>query len=102
MLLESIFPNLPSSLEETLIYIVAVIGIILLPYAVFLEQERRQDLVKIIGSACLFVYALYTGSKVFMIAFAALGIASLIEFIEIYIGLHKHSPEDLKRYKNLK
>ncbi len=102
MLLQNLFPILPMSLYETLVYIVAGLGAIMLAYAVFLEQERRQDLTMFIGSACLFVYALFIGNKVFMVATAGLGIASLVEFLEILIGLHKHSPEDLKKYKNLK
>ena len=102
MLLQSLIPTLPGTLVETIIYIVAGVGAVLITYGVFLEQERRQDLVKFIGAACLFVYALYIGSKLFMVAMAGLGIASLVEFIEIYVGLHKHSKEDLKRYKYLK
>lgn len=102
MLLEKYFPYLPISLVETLIYIVAGIGAVMLVYSVFLEVERRQDLVMFIGAACLFVYALYIGNMIFMIAMAGLGLASGIEFIEILVGLHKHSPEDLKRYKALK
>jgi len=102
MLLQSLLPFLPLSLSETLVSVVAGLGAILLAYAVFLEQERRQDLIMFIGSACLFVYALLIGNKIFMIATAGLGIASLVEFLEIYFGLHKHSPEDLKKYKNLR
>lgn len=85
-----------------MVSVVAGLGAIMLVYAVFLEQERRQDLVMFIGSACLFVYALFIGNKIFMVAFAGLGIASLVEFLEIYFGLHKHSPEDLKKYKQLR
>lgn len=90
------------SLSEILVSVVAGLGAILLAYSVFLEVERRQDLVMFIGSACLFVYAIFIGNKIFTIATAGLGIASLVEFIEIYVGLHKHSQEDLKKYKNLK
>ncbi len=102
MLLDKFFPYLPLSLSETLVYVVAGLGAILLTYAVFLEVERRQDLAMLVGAACLFVYALYIGNMIFMIAMAGLGLASAIEFVEILTGLHKHSPEDLKKYKNLK
>lgn len=102
MLLQSLIPMLPASLPELLVYIAAGLGAILLTYGVFLEQERRQDLVKFIGAACLFVYALFIGNKIFMIALVGIGLASLVEFIEIYAGLHKHNQEDLKRYKYLK
>ena len=102
MLLQSLLPFLPMSLSETMVSVVAGLGAILLVYSIFLEIERRQDIVMFIGAACLFVYALFIGNKIFMVATAGLGIASLVEFLEIYFGLHKHSPEDLKKYKNLK
>jgi len=102
MLLQNLLPNLPMTISEIVVSVVAGLGAILLAYAVFLEIERRQDLVMFIGSACLFVYALFIGNKIFMVATAGIGIASLVEFLEIYFGLHKHSPEDLKKYKNLK
>jgi len=102
MFLQSIIPQLPTNTVETIIYVVAAIGTILITYGVFLEIERRQDLMFFVGSACLFVYALYIGNIIFMIATVGFGTASLIEFIEIFIGLHKHSPEDLKRYKKLR
>lgn len=102
MFLNSLFPQLPTNMVEVVIYAVAAMGAILITYGIFLEVERRQDLVIFVGAGCLFVYALYINNVIFMIAMAGLGVAALIEFVEIYIGLHKHSPEDLKRYKNLK
>lgn len=102
MLLDKFFPYLPLTISEILIYVVAGLGAIMLTYAVFLEVERRQDLAMLIGAACLFVYALYIGNYIFMIGMAGLGIGSAIEFGEILFGLHKHSHEDLKKYKNLK
>lgn len=102
MLLQSIFPSLPVPVGEILAHVVAGLGAIMIAYAVFLEEERRQDLVMFLGSLCLFIYAYYIENTVFMIAMAGLAIASIVEFVEILIGLHKHSPEDLKRYKNLK
>ncbi len=85
-----------------LMYIVAALGAVMLVYGVFLEQERRQDLVTMISALALFVYALYIDNKMFMIAMGGLAVASLVEFVEIYVGLHKHNKEDLKRYKELK
>jgi len=102
MFLENILSTLPGQLVETIVYIVAALGAIIITYGVFLEVERRQDLVFFVGAACLFVYALYIGNNIFMIATAGFGIASAVEFVEILIGLHKHSPEDLKRYKKLR
>lgn len=85
-----------------IIHVLGVIGGILLIYGVFLEQEKRQDLIKMLGAFCLLIYAIYTGDKLFMAAMGGLSLASLIEFVEIYTGLHKHSPEDLKRYKKMR
>ncbi len=102
MLLESWFPTLPSSTLQIVIYVVAGLGIILLSYGVFLEAERRQDLVFVLGSACLLTYALYIQNLIFVIAFAAFGLNSLIEFIEILTGLHKHDPNRLEHIKKLK
>ncbi len=89
-------PNLP--LVDTIIYVVAGIGVILLTYGVFLEAERRQDLVFIIGSACLLVYALWIGNTIFSLAMAGLMIGSLIELIEILIGIHKHIDGSIERF----
>lgn len=102
MLLESWLPTLPSSTSEIIIYVVAGIGIILLSYGVFLEAERRQDLVFVLGAACLLVYALYIKNLVFVLAFSAFGLNSLIEFIEILTGLHKHDPNRLEQVKKLR
>jgi len=101
MFLNNIFPNLPMNTIELMVYVVAALGAVLITYGVFLETERRQDLVFFVGAFCLFVYALYIGNKVFMIAMIGLGIASLIEFVEILLGLHKHDRNELKRVKSL-
>ena len=102
MLLESIIPQLPINTVETIIYTVAALGAVLLAYAVFLESEKRQDLVRVVGAGGLFVYALYINNAMFMIAMGGIFIASLVEFIEILAGLHKHGKEDLKKYKKMK
>ncbi len=75
---------------QLLIYIVALLGVVLHIYGVFLEAERRQDLVFVIGGACLFVYATYIQNKIFAIAMFGFSVASLIEFIEILLGKHRH------------
>lgn len=102
MLLQNILPFLPNSFPELWMFIVAALGAVLITYAVFLELERRQDLVLAVGAFCLLVYAIYTGNIIFTVAMLGLFIAATVEFIEIYVGLHKHSPEDLKRYKNMR
>lgn len=99
MLLQSIIPYLPTSISEIWIFIVTGLSTILLVYAVFVEKEHRQDLMRLIGTIGLLAYAIYIYNLVFIIAMGAIAIASLIEFVEIMTGLHKHSPEDLQRYK---
>lgn len=102
MFLESWFPVLPSSPIEIIIHVVAFLGILLLSYGVFLEAERRQDLVFLLGAACLLVYAIYIKNLVFVLAMGAFGLNATIEFIEILVGLHTCDTENLKRIKKLK
>ena len=102
MFLESWFPILPTSVIETLIYVTAFIGIILLSYGVFLEAERRQDLVFFLGSSFLLVYAVYIGNLVFTLAMGAFALNAMIEFIEILVGLHKCDPDRLEKIKKMK
>ncbi len=102
MLLESFIPNLPLSLWQMFFYLLGALGAALITYAVFLELERRQDLVLAVGAYCLLIYAIYINNALFVIAMLGLFLAACVEFIEIYVGLHKHSPEDLKRYKNMR
>jgi len=97
----SLIPYFPTTLYEHFMYLTVGVGIILLVYAIFTEQEHRQDLIRAIGGSCLFVYAASIQNLFFMIAFGAIVIASLVEFFEILFGLHKHSKEDLKKYKTL-
>ncbi|MFH1790204.1 MAG: hypothetical protein ABH832_04030 [bacterium] len=87
--LPSIFTTLPWAPLEIIITVVASLGAILITYGIFLKTEKRQDVVLLIGSLCLLIYALFIGNILFTIAMAGLGMASFIEFIEILIGLHK-------------
>lgn len=90
MLFANLFSSLPWPLIDTVINVVAGLGVLLLIYGVFLEAERRQDAVFMVGSACLLVYSLWIGNKIFSLAMAGLFIGSLIELIEILTGKHKH------------
>jgi len=83
------------SLSETMVSVVAGLGAILLVYSIFLEIERRQDIVMFIGAACLFVYALFIGNKIFMVATAGLGIASLVEFLEKAVSFINEKREEI-------
>lgn len=86
----NLFPTMPWPLIDIVMNVVAALGAILLTYGVFLEAERRQDAVFIIASACLLVYSLWVGNKIFSIAMTGLFIGSWIELIEILTGHHHH------------
>ncbi len=98
MLLESLLPTLPTP-TNALIFIVAALGAVLLAYSVFVEKEDRSDLIRAIGAGGLFVYAIYIQNLLFLIAMGGIALASLVEFVEIYLGLHRHSPHDLAEFK---
>ena len=86
----NLFPTMPWPLIDIVMNVVAALGAILLTYGVFLEAERRQDAVFIIASACLLIYALWVGNKIFSIAMIGLFIGSWIELVEILTGHHHH------------
>ena len=75
-------------LFDIVLNILGGLGAILITYAVFLEHETRQDLVLAIGAFCLLVYALWIGNIIFSLAMGGLFLASMVEFVEIIIGLH--------------
>lgn len=96
------FPGLPMDPTVIMMNIIAMAGAILHIYGVFLETEKRRDLVFILGGVCLFIYALWIDSKIFMLAMAGFTIGSLIEFIEIMAGYHKHSKAQVEDYEKNK
>jgi len=97
MLLENLLPNLTTDINSIIIYVIAGLGIILLVYAIFLETEKRQDIIFIISGICLFIYALFINNLIFMLATGGLILASLVEFIEILLGIHKDTKYGLKK-----
>jgi len=98
----NILPSLPWPLIDIIMNVIAGLGAILLTYAIFLEAERRQDAIFVVGAACLFIYALWIGNKIFSVAMAGLGIGALIELIEIMLGRHLHTLEMTEKYKDPK
>jgi len=95
----SIFPSLPWSVLEIVLNVVAGLGAILITYGIFLEAERKQDAVFVVGSACLLVYALWIGNKIFSVAMAGFLLASGIELFEIMTGRHTHTDEHMADFK---
>ncbi len=94
-------PDFQGNVIEILMHIFALIGIFFLAYSVFLEQVHRKDLVMLLGSFCLLCFALYKEQTVFIVAMSAVCLASIVEFAEIMLGMHKHAPDDLKKYKKM-
>lgn len=97
MFLENLIPQIPTNINEIVIYIAAFLGIVLFVYGVFMDTEKRQDLVFMLASGCLFVYALYISNLIFMIAMGGFFLAALIEFFEILFGIHSKDKYDLKK-----
>lgn len=102
MFIETLLPPLPLSILEIVIHIVAFLGIILISYGVFLETERRQDLVFALGGISLCVYAIYIANLMFVIAMGIFALNALIKFIEILVGIHRHDPRLLGELRKLK
>lgn len=98
--LASFLPTLPWSWWETYLNIIAGIGAILLVYGIFLESEKRQDVVFFLGSFCLFIYAFWIHNIIFCVAMGGFALASLVEVIEILLGRHVHSNELIEKYKH--
>jgi hypothetical protein len=101
MFFESFFPTLPTNPIEILVYVHLGIGIFLLFYATFIELEHRQDLMRILGAAALLLYAIVHSNTALIWVASAILLGSAIQFGEILLGLHKHGPEDLKRYQKM-
>ncbi len=98
----NLFSSLPWPLLDIIINVVGGLGAIILTYGVFLEAERSQDAVFIVASACLLVYALWIGNKIFSLAMAGLLVGSCIELIEIMVGAHQHNDALVEKYKHPK
>ncbi len=96
----NLIPNLPWPLITIIMNVVAGLGAILLTYGIYLEAERRQDAVFLIGAACLLVYALWIGNTIFSVAMFGLAVGSFIELVEIMLGRHVHSEDVVEKYKH--
>ncbi|MFH1286736.1 MAG: hypothetical protein ABII02_03210 [Candidatus Magasanikbacteria bacterium] len=98
MLLEGIFPILPTGKAELFLFLCGALGAIMLIYSQFVEAENRRDIIRILGSLGLLFYAIYIENLIFIIVSAGIGIAAFVEFIEILLGYHKHTPHEIKEY----
>jgi len=87
---------------QQVVQIVGILGGVVLVYSQFVEAENRRDLIRMVGAAGLCCYAIVIGNWIFIGASAGVFFAALIEFLEIYFGIHKHKDVDINRYKKMK
>ncbi len=99
----SIIPDFSSwTLPQILIYVIGFVGTILLSYSVFLEEERRQDLVCGIGALAILPYCIWTNNFLFIITMLGIAITSFIKFVEIALGKHARIGDITESVKNPK
>lgn len=96
----NLIPGLPWDNMVVIMNMIAIAGATFHIYGVFLETEKRRDLVFIVGGVCLLIYALWIRNKIFALAMFGFSVASLIEFIEIWTGHHKHDQNLVEEYKH--
>lgn len=85
------FVTIPAMrLPDIIIHVVAMLGAILLAYAIFLEAEKWQDVLFMLGGFCLLVYALWIPNYIFMVAMGLLTLTAGYEFVQILTGRHRH------------
>ncbi|HQF57552.1 MAG TPA: hypothetical protein PK831_03595 [Candidatus Magasanikbacteria bacterium] len=97
MLLENLIPNLPQLNMEIIVTALAIVCTFLIIYGLFLESEKRQDILYIIGFFGLFIYALFISSPVFVFTCLGMFVAATVELIEIMMGIHQQEKYDLKK-----
>jgi len=97
MLLENLIPNLPQLNMEIILLALAIVCTFLIIYGLFLESEKRQDILYIIGFFGLFIYALFISSPVFVFTCLGMFVAATVELIEIMMGIHQQEKYDLKK-----
>lgn len=100
MFLESLIPRIPTGPMELSIFAVSILGMILIIYSQFLESLRRKDLIRMIGAICLAIYAVWDDMNIiFLLTFIGISVTSLIEFVEIYLGIHREKDHDVVKYR---
>jgi uncharacterized membrane protein HdeD (DUF308 family) len=102
MLFETLIPNLPTDTVTMLVDIVAVVGTIMVIYSQFVEIEHRRDLIRLLGALSVGIYALTIHNTIFSLLAFGIALAAATEFIEIYLGIHKHTREDIRDYFKLR
>ena len=68
--------------------IFGIIGLLLISYGLWMKNEKRQDLIFILGGISLLVYSIYINDVIFIVLQIIFTISALIELIR----LKKHKP----------
>lgn len=96
----NLIPGLPWDIMVIAMNAIAMAGATLHIYGVFLEKEKRRDIVFIMGGICLIIYSIWIRNKIFFLAMGGFTLASTIEFIEILTGRHQHTAKMVEDFKN--
>lgn len=63
--------------------IFGIIGLLLISFAIWLRNERRQDILFIAGGASLLVYSISIGDVIFIILQVVFIASALVEFLRL-------------------
>lgn len=100
MPLQQFFPSLPWPIFDTIVKVVGFLGVLLLTYAILLEEERKQDAVFAIGASAILIYGVAFKNGIMILLGAAIFLVSGREFIQILRKKHSHSTEQVEKYKH--
>lgn len=95
-----LLPSLPWPILDIGVKVIGFTGALLFMYAILLEEERRQDAVFVVGSACLLAYSLVFGNAIFTLVSAGVLLVSGRELIQLFRGRHHHSSTLVEEYKH--
>jgi len=60
-----------------------IVGLLIVSFAIWLKNERRQDIWFIIGGICLLIYSINIGSVIFVILQIIFIISAAIEILKL-------------------
>ncbi len=89
-LTELLFTTPTPSITQIVLVILGLLGMILITYGIFLEKERLQDAVFMLGSLFLAIYSYTAENAIFTITFGIFFLGSAWEYYRIVTGKHQH------------
>jgi len=60
-----------------------IAGLLLISYGLWIQREKRQNIVFMIGGACLLAYSIFLGDIIFVLLQCVFIISALLEFIKL-------------------